>query len=536
MTEKGKPDAAGSDGAKKSTSKAPGKPAKVPKAKELPPKEVPPEKEQPPKPESPQSERDKIQADARALLEAERKAVADADIRNPVLPSIRKNPLGCATILKDRFFTKNALPQVAYYRENWYCYYEDLWAARTEDDMDHFVHHYLSECRTVDGEGELIEFVTSRANVSEVRFQLGNVTTVPSHYLAPVQHLKKPKMKELKAKGKMVTLGQITDMLTLKQWSNQTVFIPNGASWTFDKKAAEPKVWHEFLHDLFADRTEDIELLQEWIGYVLSGDTWAQKGLLIVGPKRAGKGVIGGVLTALLGESMMVSPALKKIGENFGLENMVDKRLCLISDARLSNRADTMSVIEMLLRIIANDPVDITRKNKGALTLKLGTRVTMLANSRPQLGDDSDAITSRFLILNLIESFYGREDTKLAEKLERELAGIALWAIEGYKRLIARGKFAEPQSSVDARAEWYVENNPVAEFLEDWGTLGPDESVTNDTLFDAYREWSEAKGLTVLPSQVLSRKIGAMLGPKIKRVKGDKVRRIEGLGLKKRSF
>ncbi|TPG45512.1 hypothetical protein EAH75_18000 [Rhodanobacter glycinis] len=338
------------------------------------------------------------------------------------------------------------------------------------------------------------------------------------------------------ASGKMVTLGQITDMRTGEQWSNQEVFMPNGAEWRFDKNAPEPKVWMNFVDELFADRTDDVQLLQEWMGYMLSGDTWAQKGLLVVGPKRAGKGVIGGVLRKLLGKSMVASPSLKALGDTFGLEHMVDKRMCLISDARLSTRQDTAAVIEMLLRIIGCDQVDVSRKNKTALTLELGVRVMMLANSMPQLGDDSDAITSRFLIINLTESFYGREDTKLAAKLERELPGIALWSIEGYKRLIARGKFQEPQSSVDARSEWYNENNPVAEFIEDRCVVARDQSVENSVLGNAYNEWNEARHAPPMNTQVLSRKVAAMLGPKITRVAGHGARRIVGLGLKKMAF
>lgn len=479
-----------------------------------------------------ESKEDRIRREARALLEQSRQAAIEDDQLHPALPSIRKDPLGCAEILKDRFFMKSGLPQVMYYRENWYCYYEELWASRTEDDMDKFVHNNLVQCRSVNGEGELVPFVTSRANVSEVRYQLGNISSVPSHFNAPVRHLAKPKPKEMNAKGKMVTLGQITDMLTGEQWSNQDVFIPNGAGWRFDAEADAPKVWLKFLGQLFSTRQKDVQMLQEYMGYVLSGDTWAQKGLMVVGPKRAGKGVIGHVLKMLLGESMVVSPALKKIGDTFGLENMVDKRLCLISDARLSNRADTMSVIEMLLRIIANDPVDVTRKNKGALTLELGARVMMLANSMPQLGDDSDAITSRFLILNLVESFYGREDVALVEKLEKELAGIALWAIEGYRRLIKRGHFEEPESSVNARKEWYTENNPVAEFLEDCCNIAPGETVEMFDLAETYEKWRVSRKLHEMANHVLSKKLAAMLGPKITRVAGNDGRRIEGLGLK----
>ncbi|CAM5277366.1 DUF5906 domain-containing protein [Rhodanobacter lindaniclasticus] len=371
MTRKKKPDAAGSDPEKKT---APvGKPIKKPRKKG---RKAAAAKETADKLRADPSlvpggddaaAREKILADAAALLEAEDKAKSDADERNPVLPSIRTNPLGCAVILKARFFTKNGLPQVVYYCQNWYCYYEELWALRMDDDMDGFVHNRLSLCRTVDSEGDLQDFVVSRANVSEVMYHISDISKVPSHIEAPFFHLR-PKPEAMDASGKMVTLGQITDMLTGEQWSNQEVFMPNGADWRFNAKAKEPKLWHKFLGQLFGDRRDELDLLQEWFGYVLSGDTWAQKGLILIGPKRAGKGVTGRVLKSLLGKSMVTSPALRAIGDRFGLEDAVDKRLCLMNDARLSNRQDIMAVIENLLRIIAGDPVNIDRKNKPALS------------------------------------------------------------------------------------------------------------------------------------------------------------------------
>lgn len=540
MTEKKSPKAAGSDAEKtppKATSKATPKPRATSKKKRGAKAAQAEAAEKLRKDadaasgDEGQARREKIREEMRRQIEEDRRALEEEDRRWPMLPSIKKEPHRCAEIVLERFFTKDGMTQVRYYRENWYCYHKSIWRQRTEKEMRAFVHSYLRQCRTQNSDGMPQDFPASTANVTEVLNQISAFTTILDDRVVPVFHFE-PGMPSLDPMGKMVTPGWITDMLTGEKWLNHEVFVPNGAEWIYDPKAKPPKAWHKFLDQLFADRDEERKTLLEYMGYVLSGDTWAQKGLLLVGPKRAGKGIIGGVLRKLLGASMVASPSLKSMGENFGLENLVDKRLCLISDARLSKRADIMSVIEMLLRIIANDPVDVTRKHKTALTLKLGTRVMMLANSLPPLGDDSDAITSRFLIIQLTESFYGKEDTKLDEKLEKELPGIALEAIEAYARLMKRGKFLEPESSSTARAEWYTDNNPVAEFLEDCCVVDRGAKVEMSVLADAYEEWREVHKLPVMANHVLSRKVAAILGPKINRVAGDDGRRIEGLGLK----
>lgn len=473
---------------------------------------------------------DDIRAEAQRLLAAEQEAIREADERNPVLPGMQRNSLGAAQIVLERFFTKDGLRQLAYWRENWYSYYQQLWSERTDDDVSKFIHNRLMDCRTVDAEGNVIDFNCAQKNVNEMKFQMQQLVGIPSHNSAPCAYIN-GRWVEQDASGKIVCRGQIVDMMTGKVTSNHHMFIPNGAEWSWDKKAPEPELWLNFLQQLFEGSQLEVELLQEWMGYVLSGDTWAHKGMILVGPPRAGKGTIGHILAKLLGKSMVASPTLHSLGKDFGLQPLLDKRLCLVSDARLSNKADVMAVIEVLLRITAGDPVDVNRKHKGSLMTNLGARVMMLSNEMPQLYDSSNAINTRFLILQLSNSFLGKEDTSLLSKLEFELPGIAKWCVDGYKRLKKRGKFAEPESSNDARQEWYEENNPLAQFVEDRCTVGVDEKVEMTHLYDVYKTWSEARGFPSMASNQLSRRLSAQLMGKVRKGKSGSVRYMYGLSV-----
>lgn len=481
------------------------------------------------------AERAQIVAEAAALLEAETRAIREADEANPVLPSIRNNSLGAAQIVLDRFFTTNGICQIAYYRENWYSYYKKIWSQRHADDIQHFIHNKLRICRQVDAEGDVQDFNCAQRNVSELLYQIQNLTSIPSHFRAPVA-LIDGKWVAQDARGKMVCRGQIVDLMSGEVQSNHHLFIPNGAEWEYNAKAKPPKSWMKFLCDLFGEKQDEVQLLQEWMGYVLSGDTWAHKGLVLVGPPRAGKGTIGHVLTSLMGPSMVASPSLHSLGKDFGLQPLIDKRLCLISDARLSNRADIMAVIEVLLRITACDQVNVARKHKDSLDLVLDTRVMMLSNEMPLLADNSFAINTRFLILSLGNSFLGKEDTKLIDKLNAELPGIALWCVEGYRRLRERGKFIEPLSSDTAREEWYHENNPLAQFIEDRCSLAPDAKVEMTKLYEAYRSWSEARGSMPLAANALSRKISTVLMGKVGKSKVGSTRYLTGIAVNPGDF
>ena len=107
---------------------------------------------------------------------------------------------------------------------------------------------------------------------------------------------------------------------------------------------ASPDRWLSFLHQLWDDESS-VTTLQEMMGYILGGDTRHQKIFLFVGPKRAGKGTIGRVLTGLLGAHHVAAPTLAGLATNFGLSPLIGKPLGLESDARLGGRSDSKVVV-----------------------------------------------------------------------------------------------------------------------------------------------------------------------------------------------
>ena len=213
------------------------------------------------------------------------------------------------------------------------------------------------------------------------------------------------------------------------------VFYSQRARLCLRPREPEPSQWLDFLDQLWPGDPESIATLQEIFGYCLTPDTRQQKAFLSGRPKRSGKGTIGRVLTRLIGERNCVAPTLAGLGTNFGLAPLIGKRLAIISDARLSGRADQHAIAERLLSITGEDALTIDRKYASAWTGQVGSRFLILSNELPRLADVSGALAGRFILLSLTESFYGREDPGLTDKLLSELPGILNWAIAGWARL-----------------------------------------------------------------------------------------------------
>lgn len=303
----------------------------------------------------------------------------------------------------------------------------------------------------------------------------------------------------------------------------------------YNPDAPSPTDWLELLSQLWGDDTESVELLQEWFGYCLTQRTEQQKALLFVGPKRGGKGTIGRVLTALLGQANVVSPRLASFGKEFGLESLIGKQLALVSDARIGAKTDLDAVAENILRVTGEDQISIPRKFRDDFTATLPTRIMVLTNVPPRFTDGSGALPSRFVVLQSEVSFFGREDHTLTQRLLTNLPGVFNWSLSGLDRLNERGYFRQPASSHELVEQIELLAAPVRAFLaEKCETGDPAAEVPIADLFAAWRGWCALNGREHPGTQQsFGRDIHSAL-PQVKTVQrrvgaGDRVRCFAGI-------
>ena len=272
-----------------------------------------------------------------------------------------------------------------------------------------------------------------------------------------------------------------------------TVAIP----YAFDASAKCP-LWLKFLEGVFEgpDQQLKISLLQEWFGYCLVPDTSMQRMMFLRGPTSAGKGVILQVLNALVGEDQSSSTSYGCLAGDFGLQPLVNCLICTIPDAVVTPKADMMRALELLLSITAGDGLQVNRKFMEAIKrLRLFARISIAANEFPELTDNAGAMLRRLNILEFTRSFVGKEDIELEHKLVKEIAGIAVWALAGLKRLRERGVFSLPESSKLALAEWRITTSPLASFIEECCDIDAESEVGKDELFDAWTGWIGQRGI-----------------------------------------
>lgn len=257
----------------------------------------------------------------------------------------------------------------------------------------------------------------------------------------------------------------------------------------FNTDASVPQRWQKFLEEIWPEDQESKDLLQEFMGYCLNDSSEMQKFLMMIGQAGGGKGTITRVLTGLVGSENTCSIFLRNLGDNFSLEEAVNKSIGFLPDATTPLLEKQPAVLKMLKAVVGGDAVPVNRKHRKIVSMTLPIKFIVSSNELLELRENSSALERRMVVLRFSKTFKDKADPKLDQKLQAELPGIFLWSLAGLKRLRETDSFTEPDASLSLKKELLKKGSPVAEFLEENCVLGSDESVPKKDLFVMWKDW-----------------------------------------------
>ncbi len=266
----------------------------------------------------------------------------------------------------------------------------------------------------------------------------------------------------------------------------------------YEPTAPEPKRWLAFLDELL--EPEDIQTLQEYMGYCLIHSTKAQAMMFIVGNGGEGKSRIGVVMYSIFGEAAYFGSMTELAADKFLKANLVGKMVLVDDDMNLEGLKDT-SFLKTLAT--AETPITVQAKGKQGHQVKLKCRAMCFANGAPKsLYDKTDGWERRLIILSAKPVPTGRvNDPFLSEKLVAEKEGIFLWAFRGLRRLIANDyKFTVSEKSRKNLLQMKEDNCNIIGFLKDEQLIKYSAELECSTadLYSAYCYWCSLNSVTAL--------------------------------------
>ena len=299
---------------------------------------------------------------------------------------------------------------------------------------------------------------------------------------------------------------------------NQLIFLANGIlklklreGWCFEVLPNEPRYFTQvslpydfepeakcprfmkFLLEVIAE--EDVrEFLQEWFGYNLIHDTSQSKFVVLVGDGANGKSVLLNLLAGLLGQENVSAIPLESFNaaRTFPIAVTIGKLANIVDEM-----GDLRGVESTVKQFVSGSVMNVERKGKDGSEQKPTARLTFATNNLPSFKDRSDGLWRRLVVIPMTVQLLdeSKQDKNLTQieywQHTGEMAGILNWAIEGLQRLMRRGQFLEPSSSIQFKKGYRADADSVAQFLEEFVESLPNASVGVTELYGAYLQFSK---------------------------------------------
>jgi putative DNA primase/helicase len=233
------------------------------------------------------------------------------------------------------------------------------------------------------------------------------------------------------------------------------------------------------------------ELVQEYVGYTLTGSTEFQTAQFWVGSGSNGKSVLLNVVRAL--HAKPVAMELDKL-DGFARAAIVGASL-IACDETPKGKINQQT----LKKLISGGVVDVTPKYSQPFSYQPLAKWIICSNHIPALNDHSDGWWRR---LHIIEWNVQVKGKNIIPNLDQriiydELHIVLDWALEGLQRLYKRGYFEIPEAVQLAKQEAMAESNSVHDWANVYGVAMPDEStpfIDKGYLYSTYVKYCDTNG------------------------------------------
>lgn len=287
----------------------------------------------------------------------------------------------------------------------------------------------------------------------------------------------------------------------------------------------------KFLDEVTGGDRELALFLQVSLGACLSGALEAHWLIFWTGAGRNGKNTLGDVVMYVMGDyavkiAASILMAKKHEGHPTELAQLQGTRLAVSSEVATGEHWN-----EALIKELTGDAVISARfMRQDFFQFPRTHKHLVFGNNRPQIRSVDPAIKSRLHIVPFKQSFLGREDMTLPDRLRDEAGGYILqWLIEGHAKWLELGRRLPECAAVKAEAdEYFAAQSTIEAWIDERCKVNQDDHrpasyyPTATDLYADYAGWKQRRGEHPLSQTVW----GEQMTQKFKKVKSNGVRYI----------
>jgi len=272
----------------------------------------------------------------------------------------------------------------------------------------------------------------------------------------------------------------------------------------YDSSAACPR-WQAFLARVLGNNERLITFLQRSVGYSLTGQTNEQCFFLLYGTGANGKSTFLEILRSVFldyGQSASFSTFLasKQDRVRNDIARLRGVRFTCAIEVEENRRLSEVIIKQMTGR----DTVPARFLYGEFFEFRPQFKLFLAVNHKPVITGTDHAIWRRIRLVPFTVTIpESEQDKTLFEKLQLELPGILVWAVQGCLEW-QRDGLGNPEEITVATAEYRDEMDTIGNFIAERCVKHREAWVSTGELYTAYKLWAEENQEYVLPQKSFS--------------------------------
>lgn len=301
--------------------------------------------------------------------------------------------------------------------------------------------------------------------------------------------------KELSPPNLIPFASRIYDIETdsFLEYSPEYVFL-NRFPYDYKPGAPYADLIHQTIFQIAGEDMEVIELLYEAIGncfYLLNSYRGA---VMLYGKSGSnGKSTLLNMIAQVIGRENASFLSLQDLSEKFRLMEIYGKAANIGDDIPGTFIPDSAA----FKKCVTGEYVTGEKKGQDPVSFSPYAKMFFAMNGLPAVSDKSKAYFGRILLIPLNQDFSqqkGRNvNLKSRKWTQSEMEWLTCAAVEGLKQLRKRGDFIRPKCVEEALRRYELDNNPVREFLDEYGMKNVEGKPTQ-IIYDNFCLWCQKSG------------------------------------------